>query len=210
MSTHSCSNSSTCINIDGAYKCLKPSTTPPSTTSRNTTIATTYLTTTTTSTTTTSTTTTTVNMKTWILVISLPKGEYNGQESTMIINGNGQSKKTGFSYGWLDQLQVIYPCSIVWRGAMFLFGGNKIVGREISSLRQISKVENCQIKKYGELSFDLVAGGCAQRNNEKVFLCFDQNSLKNCYESTGPLSRFTKLRNSRFDHGDTQIAVTEG
>ena len=215
LSTHSCSNSSTCINIEGAYKCFEPSTTPPSTTSETTSITTTRLTTTaiqttlttTTSTTTTSTTTTTLDKKTWILVLN-KKLLVN---VPMIIDGNGKSKEIRFSYNFLKGSEVfLKPCSIVWHGTMFVFGGVKKAGVTLTNSRVISKVEKCQLKKYGELKFDLVEGGCAQLNNEKVFLCFDQKSKKNCYESTGPLNSFTKLPTSTVGHASAQIAVSKG
>ena len=90
---------------------------------------------------------------------------------------------------------------------MYIIGGGDRATR-----RQISIVNKCQLKKIGELSFDHYKGGCAQRNNEKVFLCFSSFafSAKDCYESNGPLATFEKLPSSTYSHRYTHIAVTEG
>ena len=141
------------------------------------------------------------DVKSWILVLN------DSQDSNVppIIDGNGQSKEIGFNFG--TGTEVKHSCSIVWRGKLFVFGGS-------SYQRQISIVDDCQLTKKGELPFDMIRGACAQRDNQEVFICFDNvldpSTSRNCHRSNGPLEAFTKLPSSTYDHGNTRIAVTSG
>ena len=137
--------------------------------------------------------------KSWILVLN----DWGSSSAPMIIDGKGRSKKIGFNFG--PGTQVDASCSIVWRGKMFVFGGS-------SYKRQISVVDQCRLTKKGELPFDMYFGACAQRNNQEVFVCFedifDKSTYKNCRRSNGPLEHFSKVRSSNYYHRDARIAVT--
>ena len=80
--------------------------------------------------------------------------------------------------------------------------------------QQISVVDECRLTKIGELPFRMSFGACAQRDNEKIFICFedfgDSSTYKNCHVTNGPLENFSNLPNSTFGHGNTRIAVTSG
>ena len=134
----------------------------------------------------------------WIFVLNT-----NGISLPRILDGEGQSKEIGFWSG--SGTEAYHSCSIVWRGAMYLFGGSKYK-------RQISVVDKCKLTKKGELPFDLDRGACAQRENQKVFICFenmsDSATYKNCHVSNDPLEAFSKLRTSKYDHRQSRIAVT--
>ena len=123
----------------------------------------------------------------------------------MIIDGRGKSKEIGFKYG--SGTEVFNSCSIVWRGQMVVFGGDKY-------RRQISVVEECKLTKIGKLAFPMKNGACAQRDDVEIFICFenrkDSSTWKNCRRSTGPLETFSKLPSSNYDHRSTRIAVTSG
>ena len=135
----------------------------------------------------------------WILVLS------TFSQIPVIIDGNGQSKEIGFTFG--DKTEVSGSCSIVWQGKMYMLGG-------YNYRRQISFVDQCQLKSIGELEFDMNHGACAQRNDVEVYICFensdDPGTTKNCHRSNGPLDSFTKLQSSTYAHGLTRIAVTSG
>ena len=137
--------------------------------------------------------------KSWILVLNT----FSSSNVPLLIDGKGRSKKIGFNFG--SGTEVDYSCSIVWRGKMFVFGGRKYK-------RQISVVDDCQLTKKGKLPFNMTSGACAQRDNQEVFICFenysDSSTWKNCHRSNGPLEAFSKLPSSTYDHRDTRIAVT--
>ena len=177
------------------YQC-PATTTGPSTT-------TTALATTSTSATTTTTTetTTSANLNTWILVLNT---RYSSNKP-LIIDGKGRSKETEFTYG--SETEVHGSCSIIWQGAMYIFGG-------YTYRRQISVVDQCRLTKIGTLPFNMNFGACAQRNNQDVFICFedyeDSSTFKNCYRATGPLEMFNNLPSSTHTHSNTRIAVTSG
>ena len=123
----------------------------------------------------------------------------------LIIDSQGHSKEIGFAYN--SKTGAYAACSVIWRGDMFIFGG-------ISQEKQISKVDQCQLKRVGDLPFDMYYGACAQRNDQEVYICFevsnDSSTGKNCHVSSGPLENFSKLPSSSYEHRNTRIAVTNG
>ena len=155
-------------------------------------------------TTTSSTTTATVDLNTWVLVMNT-YSLADHPNIPLLIDGKGQSKEIEFNFA--SETEVSGSCSIVWLGKMFVFGG-------YSYQRQISVVDGCELKKKGELTFDMYLGACAQRDNQEVYICFELESYlsqtKNCRRSIGPLEAFTKLPSSTYDHRSTRIAVTSG
>ena len=90
---------------------------------------------------------------------------------------------------------------------MYLFGGYT---RQYINKRQILMIDDCELKKVGDLPFNFTYGACAQRQNKQVFLCFHRTSRRECYESNGPLDSYTKLSRSNYDHLQVPIAVTDG
>ena len=120
-------------------------------------------------------------------------------------NCMGQSKEVGVSYQ--AGTVVDESCSIIWHGQMFIFGGYQ-------AERQISVVDECQVKKVGELPFNMTRGACAQRDNNEVYICWNDatNSwtYRNCFLSNDPLDDFSQLPRPFFRHGKSRIAVTSG
>ena len=49
---------------------------------------------------------------------------------------------------------VYHSCSVSWKNKMFIFGGTAY------EKRQIAQIEDCKLKKVGELQFDLDFGTC--------------------------------------------------
>lgn len=147
------------------------------------------------------TTTTAPDLNTWILVLNT-NGRYN---VPLIIDGKGKSKEIEFTYGYDTIAQD--ACSVVWWGQMYLFGGVQVEN-------QISVVSQCQLKRVGNLPFDMRWGACAQQNNENIFICFEHASYsetwKNCHRSSGPLEAFEQLPSTTYEHRSTHIAATKG
>ena len=120
----------------------------------------------------------------WILVLNT----WIPSKKPLIIDGHGQSKEIGFAYG--SNTETIGTCSVIWRGNMFLFGG-------YNHKKQISMVDQCQLKRVGDLPFIMYFGACAQRNDQQVYICFenyfDSSTGRNCHVSSGPLENFSSL-----------------
>ena len=79
---------------------------------------------------------------------------------------------------------------------------------------QISVVDGCELTRKSDLPFEMYDGACAQRDNQELFICFedydDSSTHKYCHRSTGPLESFSKLPSSNYDHRNGRIAVTSG
>ena len=179
------------------YQCPTKTTGPSNTT----TLATTTFTTTTSTVESTTTTTTTADFKTWILVLNT---RYSSNVP-LIIDSMGQSQEIGFTYG--PETEVMAACSIIWRGQMYMFGG-------YTYKHQISVVDQCSLTKIGDLPIRMNYGACAQRNDEQIYICFedldDSSTGKNCHLANGPLENFSNLPSSTYNHANTRIAVTSG
>merc|ERR1719285_447850 len=108
---------------------------------------------------------------------------------------------TDFDFEFGTETEVRSSCSINWQGEMYLYGGN-------IEKRQVSLVEQCQLKRVSTLSFDLSSGACTNINNEEVVLCFGDNmsNSKKCWKSSNPEGPFSSIADSLESHRYTRIA----
>ena len=66
-------------------------------------------------------------------------------------------------------------CAVTYHGRMLVFGGaNRIID-------QISEVDNCQLKRIGNLPFPYRLGGCAI-SQDTIFLCFSSGYSREQYD----------------------------
>ena len=180
--TSGCPNGCPCDD----YVC--PTTTPSITT-------TTALTTTSTSATTTSTTT--ALAKTNVLILNT----YKSSNVPRVINADGlDDPYINFDYG--DNTEVKYSCGLTFRNKYFVFGGNLFT-------TQISQIIDCRLQKIGELSFSHKFGGCANVNDNRIYLCFNDRSsdYKKCRMASSPTDQFEQISDSIFDHQYIRIAA---
>lgn len=84
-----------------------------------------------------------------------------------------------------------------------MFGGSK-------NIRQISRVEGCNLKRLGSLAFDFYYGTCTTFDSDQLFLCFPETDKKGCRKGNDPQGKFSRLTPSRYDHFYTRIALTNG
>jgi len=78
-----------------------------------------------------------------------------------------------FSFG--QETIVYHSCSVVNDGKMTIFGGSS------GYRRQISIVDDCNLKSIGTLPFNFELGACNIRSGEEVtYLCFAEGNYKNC------------------------------
>ena len=179
------------------YVC--PTTTPSFTTSTTTSSTTTSLSALTTTTTTTTTTMTTASPKTEVLVLNT----YNKANVPIITNASGREDRN-FYFLYDENTEAVHSCGLTWRGQYYIFGGS-------SKKTQISKVIGCQLKLIGELSFDHNHGACASVADNKIFLCFNDESgdYKKCRMCSSPIGKPQELVESVDNHRRISIAASQ-
>ena len=78
------------------------------------------------------------------------------------------------------------------------------------TLNQISKVEDCTLKRIADLPFYFEHGACTMRQ-EKIFLCFDfYDDGRTCHFATNPLGPWEEVSEKAiFHHADIRIAASD-
>ena len=160
-------------------------------------------------TTTTSTTTTTALPTTTTTTVASPKTEVlvlstmNKENVPIITNVSGREDRN-FYFMMDENTQVRYSCGLTWRNQHFIFGGD-------SQKKQISKIKNCKLELVGQLDFNHYDGGCANVGDNRIYLCFNDDSAdyQKCRMSTSPTSRFEEITTSINEHKQSRIAASE-
>ena len=119
------------------------------------------------------------------------------------LTGTVKSGGTDFDFEYGTETQVMYSCSITWKGAFYIFGG-------YPEKTQISVVDNCKLTRVGTLPFELYEGACTNVNNEEFYLCFDGKNPYKCYKGTEPDGSFSSIADSRKSHEYSRIANNQG
>lgn len=67
------------------------------------------------------------------------------------------------------------------------------------------------MKQIDQLGFDHYYGGCANVQNQYVYLCFnfDKEDIKTCRKAISPTGQFEKVAESFYNHDGTRIAASE-
>ena len=87
---------------------------------------------------------------------------------------------------------------------VYVYGGG-----DYDKKRQISLVEDCQLKRIGTLPFDLDYGTCT-RNDHYIVWCFDYDLTKSCWKSEQPTGDWSQVQSSNFDHRKIRISASKG
>ena len=111
---------------------------------------------------------------------------------------SGESSEIDFEFG--SGTRVTCSCSILWHGEMWFFGGDYY-------RTQISQIDNCELKRMGDLPFRLDEGDCVNWNEHKIILCFDIDKPDRCHEANGPLEVMSRKQDAIYDHRETRIAT---
>ena len=115
--------------------------------------------------------------------------------------------KIGFAFE--DNVEVYQSCSVVFKGAMYVFGGAK-------ENRQIAQVttKDCGLKRLGSLSFDFVQGACTVIEGDEIMLCFDikaNDQGRVCRIDKNPTGSLDKIsQESNHYHYKAKIAANKG
>ena len=129
------------------------------------------------------------------------------EKPVLITNVAGKIEYPGedFDFQIGDDTEVYHSCSITWRSQFFLFGGEK-------EKTQISTITGCKLDRIGTLSFELDFGGCANINDETIYLCFSitEGDSRKCRIGQSPVGDFSGIDDSSYQHGGMKLGVSEG
>lgn len=126
---------------------------------------------------------------------------YGGHNPAITINMDGGFETTRFQFG--ADTTTYASCSVVIRNEVYVYGGG-----EYDKKRQISQIDNCQLRHVGTLPFDLDYGTCTLANKNIVW-CFDYVNTRSCWYSTSPTSGWKQVDQANFDHRKIRIAASE-
>ena len=101
----------------------------------------------------------------------------------ILVNYNG-GNNTNMEFFMRDDTDVYHSCSAPLNGEYYVFGGEvKAPYPEYDFTRQISKVNDCRLKRVGDLPFEFVYGACGTfdvSSEQRVMLCFDMGEQRKC------------------------------
>ena len=109
---------------------------------------------------------------------------------------DGRNINANFHYG--ENTEVYESCMVLFNGQAYIFGGR-------IERRQISRVENCQLKSLALLDFEFNNGACASTAST-IYLCFRSDATKSCRTGSDPKGVFGSIEESNFPHSWTRIA----
>ena len=146
------------------------------------------------------TTTTPAPVNTSVLILS--------RDNLQIITdaaGNVEYAGEDFEFSLGQDTEVYYSCSLTWRGQFFVFGGNE-------EKSQISSINGCRLERVGSLDFDQSYGGCANVNDQSIYLCFNSApaDYKQCRVANDPFETFHEIDETVYNHRETLIGASRG
>ena len=132
----------------------------------------------------------------------------DGYKAPVITDANGlQDLNVTVTF---DENTAIYSsCTMTFMNEFYVFGGNSAYSGD---RRQISKLVGCQLQRIGTLEFDHDRGACANVNDNKIYLCFNNNSLyndsKRCMIASTPEGQYSEAALTEYEHRQTSIAAS--
>ena len=140
-----------------------------------------------------------------ILAISTSRAQ-----QAAILNAKGYfNKSVCLSFG--DGTSADHSCSLTFKNRFYIFGGSSDHGQE----RQVSIIQETQLKRIASLRFDFDFGACTNVDNQRIYLCFhspyDPNEIdeKTCRFATDPKKEFTLIDMTKYRHATTRIASSK-
>ena len=119
--------------------------------------------------------------------------------------GNVEYAEDDFEFSLGANTEVYYSCSLTWRGRFFVFGGDK-------QKKQISIINGCRLERVDSLDFDQTYGGCANVNDQSIYLCFNREPADNkkCRVANDPFGTFQEIEETAYNHKETLIGASRG
>ena len=145
--------------------------------------------------------TTPVKPENSVLVLST----FEGYKPPVITDANGR-EDYNFLFRFAENTSAYGSCSLMFKNELYVFGSENG-----DFYRQISKLVGCQLRRVGNLDFDHNRGACTNFNDEKVFLCFNDQSTdwKKCRFAEGPNEVYTETASSVYEHEYGNIAASK-
>ena len=79
-----------------------------------------------------------------------------------IIVGLDQSSNSALDFEFESETEAFGSCSVKFENEMLIFGGR-------NEPRQISRIDDCRVKRIGTLEFDFFYGACANTGSKGKF-----------------------------------------
>ena len=114
-----------------------------------------------------------------ILVLNTFSSPYSNPP--LLVNYDG-GNNTNMEFFIRQDTDIYLSCSARLNGEYYVFGGNQRTPYT-SFTKQISKINDCRLKRVGDLPFDFEYGACGTyevSSEERVMLCFDMNEQRKC------------------------------
>ena len=111
----------------------------------------------------------------------------NSNNVPMIISFDGQIIND-FDFKYNRETSSSYSCGVTYENEFWIFGGadeskrqvrTKIMEENKTEIK-FSRIEGCELKSVGELSFDFYHGAC-NSFSFGVLLCFDYYNTQSCH-----------------------------
>ena len=99
------------------------------------------------------------------------------------------------------EFSAYQACGLTWQNKFYTFGG-------YYSKRAIIQLSGTHLKNIGSLSFNFYYGGCANMNDQKIFLCFRPETSYQCHTTTSVSEEFAAIEPSNYPHRITRISAS--
>lgn len=78
-----------------------------------------------------------------------------------------------FKFTMGEQTNVDQACGLVFKGKMYILGSE-------DEKKQIAVVDDCALKRVGDLPFRFMSGSCTNMYDEQIVMCFDAYAPETC------------------------------
>ena len=126
---------------------------------------------------------------------------YSSNNVPILINAAGDVD-SDLDFTIDSESEIYVSSSLTWKNDFHVFGSN-------SKKTQISKVTACRLEKIGELAFPHHLGDCVNVADEKIYICFGDDTKK-CRVGSSPTDHFNEITPSLYNHRVTPIATNNG
>ena len=137
-----------------------------------------------------------------VLILNYRKKYTWGQQEPVITDTSGYVRRN-VRFNYEENTEIFNSCGLTWKSRYYVFGGETFQ-------RQISRIDNCALKSVGQLPFNFEAGACTNVVDTKIYLCFDSEDNKRCFQASSPTGSYQKITSSVNDHASVRIGSSAG
>ena len=92
---------------------------------------------------------------------------------------------TNLNFEIESNAHACYSCGVMFKGDFYIYGSIT------DNKNEVSKVENCKLKRISHLGFSFRAGACTA-TPDYIFLCFPDGNARDCWRGSKPTNNFSK------------------